>query len=100
MRTYFVVLQRPGSRWDRGRPVREQDLWDEHAKHIDAMFEAGKILLAGPFADGGGSMLVLRAKNAVEARAMMADDPWNVEDVMVPAEVKEWTIFVDGTGAK
>ena len=96
MRKLVALFQRHGSRWDESRPVREQALWDEHARFVDALHEAGKIVLAGPFADGSGSLVILRADSAEEVRALFRDDPWAREDILVAADVKEWTIFVDG----
>ena len=94
-KTFFAVFQRPGSRWDPDRNVRDQAQWDRHASHMDALFDRGLVVLGGPFADRTGSMVIVRAQDASEARAMFRDDPWNVEDILVVADVKEWTIFLD-----
>ena len=91
-----MLFQRHGAAWDPGKPVREQALWDAHARFVDGLYDAGKILLAGPFADGSGSLVVLRADSPEEARALFRDDPWAREDILVAADVKEWTIFLDG----
>jgi len=53
MKTIAVFL-RPGSQWNPDLPVREQAYWDEHARFVDALFAAGTVILAGPFADGSG----------------------------------------------
>ena len=98
MKTAIVVFQRPGSQWNPGKSVREQAYWDEHARFIDSLFEAGKIVLAGPFADGSGSMVILAVESAAVAQALFQDDPWAQRDVLVPREVKEWTIFLDARG--
>jgi uncharacterized protein YciI len=95
VKTYFAVFQRPGSRWDPERYVRDQAYWDGHARHMDALFEQGAVVLGGPFADRSGSMVIVRAQDAAAARAMFRDDPWNVEDILVVSDVKEWTIFLD-----
>ena len=94
MKTIAVFLCR-GSRWNPDLPVREQAYWDEHARFMDALFEAGAVILAGPFADGSGSMVILMAESAAAARAIFREDPWTREDVLVAGEVKEWTIFLD-----
>ena len=77
-------------------PVREQAYWDEHARFMDVLFEAGTVILGGPFADGSGSMVILAAESPESARAIFREDPWAREDVLVADEVKEWTIFLDG----
>jgi len=96
MTTYYAVIQRPGSLWDPDKTAREQPFWDDHARYIDALFETGVIVLAGPFADRTGSMLIVKADDANQAREMFREDPWATRDVLKVADVKEWTIFLDG----
>ena len=91
----IAVLLRPGAQWNRNKPVREQAYWDEHARFMDSLFEAGTVLLGGPFADGSGSMVILEAESVESAKAIFQGDPWAQLDVLVASEVKEWTIFLD-----
>ena len=95
MKKTIAVFLRHGSQWNRDLPVREQAYWDEHARFMDALFEAGTVILAGPFADGSGSMAILSAESEAAARAIYREDPWTQHDVLVAGEVKEWTIFLD-----
>ena len=95
MKKAIVIFQRKGSQWNPDKPVREQAYWDEHARFVDALFDAGKVILAGPFADGSGSMVILAAESVEEARALFQDDPWAHQDILIAGEVKEWTIFLD-----
>jgi uncharacterized protein YciI len=95
MTTYYAAFLRPGSLWDPEKAAREQAFWDEHARHMDSLFETGAVILGGPFADRTGSLVIVRAQNATQAREMFRDDPWTVHDVLVAAEVKEWIIFLD-----
>jgi uncharacterized protein len=95
MKKTVAVFQHPGSRWNPDRPVREQAYWDDHARFMDALFDAGAVILGGPFADGSGSMVILAAESVEAARAIFQQDPWTQQDVLVAAEVKEWTIFLD-----
>jgi uncharacterized protein YciI len=62
---------------------------------LESLFDRGLVVLGGPFADHTGSMVIVRAQDASEARAMFRHDPWNVQDILVVADVKEWTIFLD-----
>jgi uncharacterized protein YciI len=94
--TYYAAFMRPGSRWDPAKPVREQAYWDDHARYMDARFAEGKVVLAGPFADRTGALVIVKAENAPEVYRLYAEDPWTVHDVLVVADVKEWTIFLDG----
>ena len=91
----FAVFMRHGSQWNPDKPVREQAYWDDHARFMDSLFEAGKVILAGPFADDSGSMVILSAESVDAARAIFLEDPWARRDILVAAEIKEWTIFLD-----
>ena len=94
--TYYAVRMDPGQLWDPARPAREQAFWDGHARHMDALFELGAVVLGGPYADRTGSLVIVRARDLRHAREMFRDDPWTVHDVLVAGEVKAWTIFLDG----
>jgi uncharacterized protein YciI len=62
---------------------------------VDALFDDGVVILAGPFADGSGSMVILDAESEQAARAIFQNDPWAQKDILVARDVKEWTIFLD-----
>ena len=94
MKTIAVFL-RHGSRWNPDKPVREQTYWDEHARFMDELFDARKIILAGPFADDTGSMVIMAAESVDAARSIFSKDPWAEKDILVAEEFKEWTIFLD-----
>src|SRR6185295_7878832 len=95
MKTIAVFL-RHGSRWNPDKPVREQVYWDDHARFMDDLFDAGKIILAGPFVDDSGSMVILAVESVETARTIFSKDPWAEQDILVAEEFKEWTIFLDG----
>jgi uncharacterized protein len=80
MTTYYVTLLRPGSFWNPDKPVREQPYWDEHARFMDSLFEAGIVILGGPFADRTGSMVIVAAESAVRVHEMFRTDPWTEHD--------------------
>ena len=95
MKKAIVIFQRRSSQWNPDKPVREQALWPEHARFVDSLFEAGKVIMAGPFADDSGSMVIMAVESVEAARAIFQDDPWAQHDILVAGEVKEWTIFLD-----
>ncbi len=95
MTTLYAAFLRPGTLWDPSKTAREQPFWDDHARYMDALFETGVIILGGPFADGTGSLVIVAADSAAQVRAMYRHDPWTERDVLVVADVKEWTIFLD-----
>lgn len=98
MKKTVALLLRPGPNWDSSKSVREQRLWDEHARFVDDLFARGLVMLAGPFApDGVGALVILNVQTADEARAIYADDPWAHHQILLTSEAKEWTIFLDAS---
>ena len=95
MTTYYVTPRRPGALWNSDKTTREQPFWDEHARFMDLLFEAGVVILGGPFVDGTGSMVIVTADNVAQVYEMFRTDPWTEHDVLTVADVKEWTIFLD-----
>ena len=95
MKKAIVVLLHHSANWNPDKAVREQAYWDEHARFMDSLFDAGKVILAGPFPNERGSMVILAVESVESARAIFQDDPWARHDILVAREFKEWTIFLD-----
>jgi uncharacterized protein YciI len=95
MTSYYVALLRPGTLWNPDKTAREQPFWNDHAHFMDSLFEAGVVILGGPFADRTGSMVIVTADSAACVHEMFRTDPWTEHDVLVVADVKEWIIFLD-----
>jgi len=95
MKKAVVAFMRRGSQWNPDKAVREQAYWDEHARFMDSLFANGKVILAGPFADASGSMIILAVERVEEAKAILRDDPWAEQEILVTGEIKPWTIFLD-----
>jgi uncharacterized protein YciI len=97
MKKTTAVFLKPGGNWDHSKGVREQANWDEHARFIDDLFARGVILMVGPFTpEGSGALAILNVETAAEARAIYARDPWAHQQILVTADAREWTIFLDG----
>lgn len=93
--TLFLLFQNPGPSWVPGRATREQPLWEEHAVFIDRLFDEGRIVLGGPYADYSRALVVVQAQDSGEVRDLFREDPWARNGILVPADVIEWTIFLD-----
>lgn len=63
-----------------------------HRKHLNAQAEAGKLIMAGPFADESGGMIIFDADSEDEVREIMAADPFSTENVFATVEIKPVTI--------
>jgi len=57
-----------------GRLTR--DAIARHVDHLRALDDAGRLVVCGPFADGDGGMVCLRAASEDEARELAAADPF------------------------
>ena len=100
MSTLFLVFRDQGPSWVRGVPTRQQPFWDEHAAFVDRIFDQGRIVLAGPYADYSRALVIVKARDAEGAAAMFRDDPWEKAGILVPGEVIEWTVFLDSRPPK
>jgi uncharacterized protein YciI len=92
---YFLVARERGPAWDHDRPRREQQGWDEHAAFMDALVEAGFVVLGGPVGEGDGeeALLVVDAERETDVRARLSDDPWG-EDMLVTESVRPWSVWL------
>lgn len=67
---------------------------DEHrAAHrawLGEMQDAGRVLLAGPYPDGGGALILVRATDAGDAEALMSADPFGRLGLVESATIREW----------
>lgn len=59
-----------------------------HLAHLQPLSERGKVILAGPFTDGTGSLIVVEAESLGEVWALVAADPYVVNGIFQSVEVK------------
>jgi uncharacterized protein YciI len=95
MAMFLVVLRRSGPRWDPARPLEDQAQWPEHASFMDALAEAGFIVLGGPLADEDRVVHAVQAASEEEVRATLARDPWSETHLRIDS-IDPWTIRLDG----
>jgi len=62
---------------------------------MDTLFEQGRIVLGGPYADNSRVLLVVQARDAAEASDLFRDDPWAERGILVESEIIEWSVFLD-----
>ena len=93
---FYVLTRVKGPAWDASRDRREQDAWDAHAAFMDALVDAGFVLLGGPVGDGEDVLLVVEAPDAQTVLARLAADPWETMDLLRTGEIRPWTLWLDG----
>jgi uncharacterized protein YciI len=97
--TLFAVVREPGPGWDHGRPLTEQKDWPAHAAFMNALAQAGFIVLGGPLGDGNRFLLIVDARGEEEIRRRLADDPWTPVGLLTVASVDPWQILLDRQAA-
>lgn len=96
MRKYIALINH-GPQWIKGKTVYEQGTpVDAHLSAMRDRFDAGQLLLGGPFDEGGG-IAVLDVPDEAAARAVMDADPAVRAGVMV-YEIKALRPIFDAAG--
>ena len=77
MTTYYVGLLYRGPQWSAERTPEAAKIQEAHLENIGRLADLGKLLLAGPFMDGGDlrGMFVFVVGSMEEARALCDLDP-------------------------
>lgn len=85
----FLIYYTPGDAWISGRPSNQQPYIFQHALYIQNLFDAGKIILAGPFDDHSGGTSFIEVSSEAEANDVMNNDPL-VMNKTVTAKLSPW----------
>ena len=95
----YLILYRPGPAWLSDKPISEQPLM-EHGGYMFELFQAGKLLQGGPFADSSGGASVIQVTDLAEAEAIVNADPAIVSGVFTcqlhPWAMVPWDEFGGG----
>ena len=77
MTTYVVGFLVRGPKWNSKSAPELEKLQEGHLAHIRMMAEVGKLIVAGPFTDGGRirGMSVFRAASVDEVKVLAEADP-------------------------
>jgi uncharacterized protein YciI len=77
MTTYQVAFLLKGPAWTPGESEELKALQKAHMEHIGRMAATGKLVIAGPFEDGGDlrGMFIFRVETLEEAKALAEQDP-------------------------
>lgn len=96
----YVVRLEHGGPWDWSRGLREQAMWDEHARFMDGLVESGFVLLAGPLEGDRDVLWVVEAESEAEIRARASEDPWAPSGMLRVVRVESWQVLLDGLSAR
>ncbi len=73
-----------------GTQASREDI-EAHVEHLRVLERQGKLELAGPFPGRGSGLVVVRARDEAEARAIAARDPFVTRGVRA-VEVRRWLL--------
>lgn len=79
----FVIIGRDGPEGKTLRP----GLRPAHLDHVRRYEAEGHVVMAGPFTDGAGSLLLVEFDSLADAQAMAAADPYLAGGVFASVEV-------------
>ncbi len=68
----------------------------EHRVYLNQLVSEGKLLMAGPYTDETGGVIVFEAVDRAEVESMMANDPFTTNGVFATTDIREW-ILVAGS---
>jgi hypothetical protein len=61
-----------------------------HLEYLDRLYKENKVVMAGPFTDKKGGMVIYRADSPEEAQKLAEEDPV-VKEGARTLELREWT---------
>ncbi|HUY39174.1 MAG TPA: YciI family protein [Candidatus Binataceae bacterium] len=80
----FVIIGHDGPNGAALRPK----LRPAHLENLRPFVSRGEVVIAGPFTDGSGSLIVVNLATESEARALANSDPYLTGGVFARVEVK------------
>jgi len=77
MTQYYIGILMRGPKWTAEKSPEVTKIQEGHLGHLDAMWKAGKLVLAGPLEKAGEwrGVLIYRTKTLEEAQQLANDDP-------------------------
>ena len=77
-----------GPNWVAGQPICDQPL-TEHVQYLHGLHATGYIVMAGPFEDSSGGVVVFATDDRKEVERVVSADPAVLDGTLV-ATVKPW----------
>jgi uncharacterized protein YciI len=91
--TYYLSFLRHGPRWTPEKTPETEKLQAAHMANINAMAKTGKLVIAGPFENGGdyAGVYVFKVGSLEEAKSLAESDP-AIKAGRLVAEVHPWLV--------
>ena len=93
----FVLIHRPGPRWQLGAPFPEQPGIMDHIGFMHGLAQQGRLVLGGPFddepagpKDGGPVGIAIIEADAMADAQLLADSDESVKAGLLTVTVRAW----------
>lgn len=64
----------------------------EHRVYLNQLVSEGRLLMAGPFEDESGGLIIFEATDEAEVQGMMDGDPFSIHGVFATVEIRPWKL--------
>jgi len=95
----YLVLLKHGPNWVAGKPVAEQALGN-HGRYLQEQMTKGALQLAGPFLDDSGGLILYKARDEAEVRAIAEHDPGVVAGILEVESIRPFYLAFDAASGK
>lgn len=90
MKTYAVIATYVENAVERRAPYREA-----HLAYLRKLKDAGKVVMAGAFADPvDAALIIYQAANKEEVEEMLKNDPYMQNGLWPRVTIREWNVVV------
>lgn len=91
MTTPAPTVFRVEYRYDPALAAKRDELRPAHRAFLGELFDAGTILIAGPFTDGTGGLFLVRGESAEAVGTLLDADPFAQAGLVAERRINPWT---------
>ena len=73
-------------------PEKVEAVRHTHREYLTGLLQQGKLVLAGPFADGSGALIVYETETAEQAEQLLKADPFHAAGVFLSWRMNSWKV--------
>jgi uncharacterized protein YciI len=66
----------------------------QHLAYMRSLVDVGTLVMAGPWADQSGALVVFWAEDEKQAWALVEADPYTIEGATAEHRLREWTVVI------
>lgn len=71
-------------------PARVQAIRPVHRQYLTTLKERGQLVMAGPFTDNSGALIIYEAATAEEAEGFIKGDPFFENGIFLRYQLRPW----------